>query len=193
MRFCGVPGCNKKHSARGLCIGHYQRLRKTGGVNESLPLTKSKPGSLNPRWGGGKSSHPLYLIYHDMIGRCRRPTHPRYADYGGRGINVCQEWVDDFWQFVEDVGGRPDERKTPGGRAYWELDRINNNGSYEPGNIRWADSRTQSLNTRERTRQSHCRKGHEMDEDNTYVNKRTGERKCRSCQRIIESRRVRRR
>lgn len=103
-------------------------------------------GSGNPNWKGGKSKHPLYLIYYDMKGRCYRKTHPRYADYGGRGINVCQEWVDDFWQFVEDVGDRPDESKTPGGKAFWQLDRINNNGNYEPGNIRWATPQEQSLN-----------------------------------------------
>lgn len=192
MRICEIPECGKKHSAKGLCIGHYQRLRKTGSVNARLPLTKSKPGRLNPRWDGGKTSHPLYLIYNDMVSRCRRPTHQRYADYGGRGIDVCQKWVDDFWQFVEDVGERP-EGKTEGGRAFWQLDRIDNDGNYEPGNVRWATPTEQSQNTRERTLRTHCRKGHEMDEVNTYVNKRTGERKCRSCQRITESKRVRER
>lgn len=101
----------------------------------------------NPNWRGGKSGHPLYLIYNDMVARCRRKTHLRYDDYGGRGIDVCQEWVDDFWQFVEDVGERP-EGKTKAGRAYWQLDRIDNDGNYEPGNVRWATPEQQVRNRR---------------------------------------------
>lgn len=104
-------------------------------------------GATNPNWKGGAFSHPLYSIYHDMIGRCHRPTHLRYANYGGRGIKVCARWRADFWAFVADMGPRPDGQ-TPGGRAAYTLDRINNDGNYEPDNCRWATYAQQSRNRR---------------------------------------------
>ena len=163
--------------------GVYERTPEMLEAIREGQRRRDRTGSKNPKWRGGKSSHPLYLIYNDMVARCRRKTHLRYDDYGGRGIGVCQEWVDDFWQFVADVGERPDERKTPGGRAYWQLDRINNDGNYEPSNVRWADQSTQSLNTRERRRITHCRQGHEMTEGNTYWGPK-GQRRCRECGRV---------
>jgi hypothetical protein len=88
-----------------------------------------------------------------MIDRCERPTHPYYADYGGRGITVWGPWHD-LARFVADVeaeiGPRPDGR-TPGGRPLLTLNRKDNSGNYEPGNIEWADWPTQRNNQRPRT------------------------------------------
>lgn len=79
-----------------------------------------------------------------MTNRCHNPAQPRYADYGGRGIVVCAEWrasVEAFASYVEEsLGQRP-------GPLY-SLDRIDNDGHYEPGNLRWADSKTQNNNRR---------------------------------------------
>ena len=108
---------------------------------------RHQAGSQNNNWRGGKSKHELIHIYRDMVARCIRPSHQKYSDYGGRGIQVCQRWVDDFWAFVEDVGDRP-KGKTPGGRAFWQLDRINNNGNYEPTNVRWTTPTVQANNKR---------------------------------------------
>lgn len=104
-------------------------------------------GETNPNWRGGKASHELYDIYNDMVARCRRPTHLRYAAYGGRGITVCDRWANDFWAFVEDMGPRPPGR-TAGDRPLYSLDRIDNDAGYEPANCRWATWLEQRHNRR---------------------------------------------
>lgn len=101
----------------------------------------------NSNWRGGTTSHELYDIYLQMVSRCHSPNHPRYADYGGRGITVCERWRSDFWAYVEDVGPRPAGRSLRG-RSLWSLDRIDNDGPYEPGNIRWATNSEQARNSR---------------------------------------------
>ena len=75
-----------------------------------------------------------------MIARCYNPKHPRFADYGGRGITVCERWLT-FANFLADMGEPP-----PG----LTLDRIDNDGNYEPGNCRWATDTQQRTNKRPR-------------------------------------------
>lgn len=74
-----------------------------------------------------------------MKNRCFVQTSRGYANYGGRGVTVCPQWRESFAQFLADMGERP-----PG----TTIDRIDNNGNYEPGNCRWADGTTQRRSTR---------------------------------------------
>jgi hypothetical protein len=75
-----------------------------------------------------------------MIRRCECERDKDYADYGGRGIRVCVLWRRDFAAFLAHIGPRP-------GRGY-SLDRIDVNGHYEPGNVRWASQTEQHRNKR---------------------------------------------
>lgn len=76
-----------------------------------------------------------------MIGRCCVSSHgATYANYGGRGIKVCDRWLNSFEAFVQDMGERPTPKHS--------IDRINNDGHYEPGNCRWATSKQQANNKR---------------------------------------------
>ncbi len=84
---------------------------------------------------------PEYQAWCDMKSRCGRETDPDYHNYGGRGIAVHERWERSFSEFLKDVGRRP-------GKGY-SLDRYpNNNGNYEPGNVRWATVPEQCNNTR---------------------------------------------
>ena len=85
-------------------------------------------------------NHPLYSVWANMLTRCRNPNNKQWADYGGRGIKVCDRWQQNFWHFVADMGERP-PRHT--------LDRIDNDGHYEPNNCRWT---TPAANRRNRAK-----------------------------------------
>jgi hypothetical protein len=93
----------------------------------------------NPKHGG--RHHPLYATWCNMKARCDNPASSSYHNYGGRGITYCARWAD-FPSFLADVGEKP--------FAEASLDRINNDGNYEPGNVRWANRSTQRRNSRGR-------------------------------------------
>lgn len=87
--------------------------------------------------GGTRSA--TYQSWRSMNDRCRQPSHPHYDRYGGRGITVCTRWQgpEGFANFLQDMGERPES---------CSLDRIDNDGNYEPSNCRWVGQKTQHRN-----------------------------------------------
>lgn len=91
----------------------------------------------------GMFGTPLYRIWCGMLRRCRNPTDKNYPRYGGRGIKVCERWQQ-FENFYADIPPRPSPRHS--------LDRRDNNGHYEPNNVRWATPQEQQNNLRSNRR-----------------------------------------
>lgn len=89
------------------------------------------------RWSGNET--PEYRTWCYIITRCYNPKAKCYRYYGARGIRMCDRWRNSFVAFLEDVGPRPSDKHS--------IDRIDTNGHYEPGNVRWATKRQQMRNT----------------------------------------------
>ena len=93
----------------------------------------------------GLSSSKLWGTWNSMKQRCYNPNRPKFKNYGSRGIKICDEWLNDFQAFYEYVS-----KLEHFGEKGYSLDRINNDGNYEPNNVRWATYKEQANNRRKK-------------------------------------------
>lgn len=120
---------------------HNQRNKSCGCLSKDLTRERfTVHGHARDRHAATRFLPPEYVAWCNMLARCGNPKHRVFHHYGGRGIRVCEAWRASFEQFLRDVGLRPSPKHS--------IDRINNDGHYEPGNIRWATQSEQMRNTR---------------------------------------------
>lgn len=129
------------------------------------------PKEIHTVHGAGRRGKrtPEYGVWMQMRRRCNSQTAERYHDYGGRGIKVCERWGT-YAAFIADMGPRP--------ASGYSIDRIDNDGNYEPSNCRWATQKQQTANRRKKAA---CRMGHPYIEGALNHN---GSRKCLECRRL---------
>lgn len=87
-----------------------------------------------------RKNNPEFVAWHHMKQRCTNPKNKDYKYYGGRGITICGRWTNSHIPFLADMGRRPSKSHS--------IDRINNDGDYEPNNCRWATKPQQMANRR---------------------------------------------
>jgi hypothetical protein len=151
-----------------LSRGH---TRSCGCLNQERRTERLVRQSLKHGHTRNGHRHPLYSTWSGMRSRCNDSNSARFPLYGARGIRVSERW-DDFTTFIADVGPKPSLRHS--------LDRIDNEGDYEPSNVRWATPHEQRVNQRPVLPKSHCRRGHLKSGENLYLHS-DGTRECRTC------------
>lgn len=135
--------CIDEHKSRKAacerCGGVYIKLSSS---RRFCSLECSRAALPHPSLVDGRSKHPHYTRWYNMMVRCTRPEHPMYRLYGARGISVCEEWETpaEFYRYLDEELG-----PCPAGHS---IDRIDNDGDYEPGNLRWATQLEQVRNSR---------------------------------------------
>ncbi len=120
-----------------LPVGVIIRRLELGWAPERA-VSEAADGRVIHRHSPRGAPSPEYRVWASMVQRCTNPARKCFPRYGGRGIRVCEAWLASFDAFLADVGPRPHGTS---------LDRIDNDGDYAPGNVRWATRKEQSDNS----------------------------------------------
>ena len=136
---------NKRGLARWKCQCSCGNIVTVISVSLVQGLTQScgclhKENTSKATFIHGMAKTPEYRAWAHIVERCTVPNTKGFENYGGRGITICDEWRHDFMAFYRHVGKHPSPKHS--------IDRIDNDGNYEPGNVRWATSQTQRNNNR---------------------------------------------
>lgn len=135
LKICKVNLCSRYATGLGMCDLHCTRFKKGQPLTNTAILRGKITHSLS------QFNRPEYNSWRAMKSRCQDKKYRYYHRYGGRGIGICDRWLGDdgFKNFLKDMGQKPTHKHT--------LDRINNDGNYEPSNCRWATQSEQVRNS----------------------------------------------
>lgn len=129
---------NEKILDKGKVTGGYTKSCNCLMIKEQERFVKN--ATTHSLSGGRSKKRPEYNAWVGIKRRCLNVNDASYHNYGGRGIKVCNRWKDSFKNFWDDMGKRPSKKHS--------IDRINNDGNYEPNNCRWATDLQQMRNKR---------------------------------------------
>jgi hypothetical protein len=148
---CGQFGIGKKN----FLAHRISYVLKNGeiGTHDAIVHTCPNKSCVNPDhlkikklYKHNNTNLKTYRAWNSLRNRCTNPNDPFYRDYGGRGIDVCEEWLISFESFFNDMGNPPTKTHS--------IDRINNDLGYFKENCRWADKTTQAINQRKKKKKS---------------------------------------
>jgi hypothetical protein len=147
---------SETRNAAAVLLGRLGGLARGKTVLETIPPEKRREYARHAaqrRWAKVRAQNPQspprdtpeYQAWYQMRRRCQNPKVKDFVDYGGRGITICEAW-ESFDVFLRDMGPKPSPSHS--------LNRIDNDGNYEPNNCHWATPKEQAVNRRPRRRKS---------------------------------------
>jgi len=152
-RFLCLCDCGRQHTAQSIALvrGYVKSCGclqvECGRQNIKLAIEAGREVNRILRTTHSMSHKPEHNAWTGMKQRCHNPNNKGFGHYGARGIIVCDQWRSSFEQFYADMGPRPSKHQS--------LERINNDGPYAPGNVRWADRVAKATNRTDNRRVSH--------------------------------------